>query len=319
MLIGEALPFLPRASEEEFKELFIGLRQSAKVSSAYLTLMILSTLLATTGLFQSSTPVIIGAMILAPLMAPIISFAMGVVRGERELLQESAATLLIGIATALAFSCLYTYLMPLSLLTPEMSSRLNPNILDLMVAIISGIAGAYAYAKAEVAKSLAGVAIAVALIPPLSVVGIGIGWGDTQIIYGSFLLFMTNLAGITLSAALTFLIMGFTPVKRATKGIMLTSLFLVIVTIPLIISFGKLVEQNRIFRELKSFEHLFYQSRAISISTISVDLSREMPVIYVKARSASVLKEEELKEIKSQISTLLGRPITLEILPEIEL
>lgn len=319
MLVGESMPFLPRASEEDFKELFVGLRQSAKVSSVYLTLMVLSTLLATTGLFQSSAPVIIGAMILAPLMAPIVSFAMGVVRGEKELLQESAATLLIGIVTALAFSCLYTYLMPLTLPTDEMSSRLNPNILDLMVAIISGVAGAYAYAKAEVAKSLAGVAIAVALIPPLSVVGIGIGWGDTQIIYGSFLLFMTNLAGITLSAALTFLIMGFTPVKRATKGIVLTSLFLLIVTIPLFVSFGKLVEQNRILRHLKAVETVNFEDRNISIRTISVDLSREMPVIYIKARSTSALKEEELQKIKLHISTLLSRPIILDVLPEIEL
>lgn len=130
-----------------------------------------------------------------------------------------------------------TNLMPLNLLTDEMSSRLTPNILDLMVAIISGIAGAYA--KTEVAKSLAGVAIAVVLIPPLSVVGIGIGWGNTQIMYGSFLLFATNLAGITLSAALTFFIMGFSPVKRATKGIVLTSLFLLIVTIPLLYRFTR--------------------------------------------------------------------------------
>ncbi len=319
MLVSAPVPFLPKADEEDFKELFVGLRQNAKVSSIFIILMVLSTLLATTGLFQSSAPVIIGAMVLAPLMTPIVSFSMGVVRGEKELLKESIKTLLIGIVTALVFSCLYTYLMPLSLLTEEMQSRLNPNVLDLMVAIFSGIAGAYAHAKSEVAKSLAGVAIAVALVPPLSVTGIGIGWWDSDVVYGSFLLFMTNLAGITLSASLTFLIMGFAPVKRATRGIVLSTLFLVIITIPLFISFFNVIEQNKILKQLKTVESLILEDRMITVRAISVDLSREVPLIYIKTRSSSALKEEELQKIKLHIDNVLQRPVVLEILSEIEL
>lgn len=319
LLISEPIPFLPRASEEDFKDLFIGLRESAKVSSVFIVLIVLSTLLSTTGLFQNSTPVIIGAMILAPLMAPIVSFAMGVVRSDRELLNESLKTLWIGIFTALAFSCLYTYLMPLHVITDEMRSRLNPNILDLMVAIVSGIAGAYAYAKSEVAKSLAGVAIAVALVPPLSVTGIGIGWWDREIIYGSFLLFLTNLAGITLFAALTFIIMGFAPVKRATKGIVLSTLFLLIVTVPLFVSFFKVIEQNKIFTQLQSVRELVLNGRTVEIQTLSVDLSREQPLVYIKTRSGSVLNEDELQKIKVHINTLLKEPVVLDVLSEIEL
>lgn len=318
MLVIEPIPFLPRAGEEDFKELFVGLRQGAGVSSAYIILMILSTLLSTTGLFQNSAPVIIGAMILAPLMAPIISFSMGVVRGDKELLKAGTATLVIGIATALLFSCLYTYFMPLSMLTDEMRGRLNPNILDLMVAIFSGIAGAYAHAKAEVAKSLAGVAIAVALVPPLSVAGIGIGWFDGEIVYSSFLLFLTNLAGITLAAALTFLMLGFSPVKRATRGIILTTLFLVIVTVPLLVSFSKVVEQNKIFRQLQSVERLVAEGRTISIRPLSVDLSKEVPVIYLETISASALRAEELQKIKEEVADAIGRPAVLNILSEIQ-
>ena len=319
MLVSEAIPFFPRATEEDFQELFVTLRQSASVSSIFIMLMILSTLLATTGLFQNSVPVIIGAMILAPLMSPIVSFAMGVVRGEKEMLTGSAITLLVGVVTALLFSCLFTYFMPLDLLTDEMRGRLNPNILDLMVAIVSGIAGAYAHAKSEIAKSLAGVAIAVALIPPLSVAGIGIGWWDMEIVYGSLLLFMTNLAGMTLAAALTFLILGFSPVKRATKGIVWTSLFLVAVTIPLFISFFQVIEQDKIFKQLKNAERLVFDGKTITIRTISVDLSREVPVIYIKARSNSALQEEELQKIKLHINTVLERPVVVDVLSEIEL
>ena len=319
MLASAPVPFFPKADEEDFKELFVGLRQSARVSSVYVILMILSTLLATTGLFQNSAPVIIGAMILAPLMAPIVSFSMGVVRGEKELLTEGAMTLMLGVLTALLFSCLFTYVMPLNLLTDEMRSRLNPNVLDLVVAILSGVAGAYAHAKSEIAKSLAGVAIAVALVPPLSVAGIGIGWWDSDVVYGSFLLFLTNLAGMTLAAALTFLLLGFAPVKRATRGIVWTSVFLAIVTVPLFVAFFKVIEQNEIVKQLKSVEHLTVDGREIAIRTISVDLSREVPVIYIQARSNASLHEEELQKIKQHINQVLKRPVVLDVLSEIEL
>ncbi len=319
MLVSEAIPFLPRAAEDDFQELFVTLRQSGSVTSIFIMLMILSTLLATTGLFQNSVPVIIGAMILAPLMSPIVSFAMGVVRGEKELLTGSAITLLVGVVTALLFSCLFTWLMPLNILTDEMKGRLNPNILDLMVAIVSGVAGAYAHAKSEIAKSLAGVAIAVALIPPLSVTGIGIGWWDIDIVYGSFLLFMTNLAGMTLAAALTFLILGFAPVKRATRGIVWTSLVLVAVTIPLIISFSKVVEQNKILKQLKNSESLVFDDKTISIQTTSVDLSRNVPVVYIRARSSSALQDAQLQKIRLHINKVLGKPVVVDIQGEIEL
>jgi len=319
VLVSEPLPFLPKADEEDFKELFISLRQSAKFSSVFIVLMVLSTLLATTGLFQSSAPVIIGAMILAPLMAPIISFAMGVLRGEKELLKESSTTLFLGIVTALLFSCLYTYMMPLNVLTDEMQSRLNPNVLDLMVAIISGVAGAYANAKSEVAKSLAGVAIAVALVPPLSVTGIGIGWGNWEVVYGSFLLFMTNLAGITLAASLTFLVLGFSPVKRAGKGIVFTTMFLVLITIPLFFSFYKVIEQNKIFMQLKTLDHVLLADQKVGLRTLSVDLSKETPVVYIETRSTLLLTNSQLKSIKQKVDEVLNRPVVVNILSEIEL
>ncbi len=319
ILLNEPVPFFPRADEDDFKELFVSLRQSSKLTSIYIMLMILSTLLATTGLFQSSAPVIIGAMILAPLMSPIISFSMGVLRGEKELLQESTTTFLIGIITALLFSCLFTYLMPLNVLTDEMRSRLNPNILDLMVAIISGVAGAYAYAKSEVAKSLAGVAIAVALVPPLSVMGIGIGWWDSAVVYGSFLLFMTNLAGITLSAALTFFFLGFSPIHRAKKGIVFTSIFLIIVSIPLVFSFFKVIEQNKIFTQLKEAEYVSVGGQKVRIQALSVDLSKERPVVYLATISTRVLDDGQILEIKRHVDKILQKEVVVNILSETEL
>jgi len=311
-LLSETIPLFKRAEEDDFKDLFLSLRESSKFSSIFIVLMVLSTLLATTGLFQNSAPVIIGAMILAPLMGPIVSLSMGVVRAENQLITNSVKTLAYGIVTALFFSCIYTYSMPLSELTPEMRGRLNPNVLDLMVAIISGIAGAYANSKSEVAKSLAGVAIAVALIPPLSVTGIGIGWGNMDIIYGSFLLFITNLVGITLSASLTFLVLGYAPLRRAKKGLVYTSIILVLVTIPLIISFTKLIKQNSILGKLNNKTYII-NNKKIDIAVLEVDLSSKIPLLFIKTRSDTLLSKEDLESLKKNISEHIDDKVTLNV------
>lgn len=310
-LIGGTLPFFKRADEEDFKELFISLRSSAKFSFVFLTLMILSTLLATTGLFANSAPVIIGAMILAPLMSPIVSLSMGVVRADRLLFVQSIRTLAIGIFMALVFSCLFTLLIPLQEITPEMQGRLNPNLLDLMVAIFSGIAGAYANSKEEVTKSLAGVAIAVALIPPLSVTGIGIGLGNMEVIYGSFLLFTTNLVGITLSAALTFTVLGYAPVKRAQKGLLYTSILMLLITIPLGFSFSHIVEINRYSKMIQQDKQIRIDNKQITLRIISLDTKNDKVYIELEVVSNEFLTHVELEKIKSLLEDKLKRKVVL--------
>ncbi|MEA3383678.1 MAG: TIGR00341 family protein, partial [Campylobacterota bacterium] len=307
-LLTESVPLFKKANEDDFKELFLSLRDSSKLSSIFIVLMVLSTLLATTGLFQSSAPVIIGAMILAPLMSPIVSLSMGIVRGENSLINNSTKTLFYGIVTALIFSCIFTYMMPLSVLTDEMRGRLNPNLLDLMVAVISGIAGAYANSKSEVAKSLAGVAIAVALVPPLSVTGIGIGWMDWNIIYGSFLLFITNLVGITLSAALTFIVLGYAPIHRAKKGIVYTTVLLVIITIPLLISFSKVIKQNNILNQIQNQTYII-NNKKIDVNILEVDLSSSKPLIFIQTQSEDILEKDDFEILKNNISNKISEEV----------
>lgn len=312
LLLRESVPLFKKAMEDDFKELFLALKESAKPSTMFIVLMVLSTLLATTGLFQNSAPVIIGAMILAPLMSPIISLSMGVVRGDVSFISMSLKTLIFGIFTALVFSTIYTYFMPLNMLTDEMRGRLNPNILDLMVAIISGIAGAYASAKSEIAKSLAGVAIAVALIPPLSVAGIGLGWGDLDVSYGAFLLFCTNLVGITLAASVTFMILGYAPISRAKKGIIYTSVILAIVTIPLAIAFSKAITQNKIIAKLNNYTFT-QNSKTITIMIGHVDLSKKVTEIFLQTNSNDILDKKDLKLLRADIQKVLKQNVILNI------
>ena len=313
MLLDGELPLFRKADDEQFKDLFTGLRSSAKFSAVFLTLMVLSTLLATTGLFADSSPVIIGAMILAPLMSPIVSLSMGVIRADSMLLTQSLKTLFIGIVMALIFSSIFTFFMPLQEITPQMQARLNPNLLDLLVAIFSGFAGAYATSKEEIAKSLAGVSIAVALVPPLSVTGIGIGLGNFDMIYGSFLLFTTNLVGITLSGALTFIILGYAPVKRAKKGILYTSVLMVLITIPLFASFMHIVEVNRYTAILKPLKTVVIANKELTLKILSLDTQEEKIVLQLEVISNGSLTHLELEKLKIILEEKLHKQILLDV------
>ena len=317
ILIGGKLPLFKKATDDDFKDLLLNLRDSAKFSYTYLTLMILSTLLATTGLFANSAPVIIGAMILATLMDPIISLSMGVVRADKFLMIQSARSLIIGIFMALLFSCVYTLFIPLEQITAEMQGRLNPNLLDLMVAVFSGIAGAYANSKEEVAKSLAGVAIAVALVPPLSVTGIGLGLGNIDVIYGSFLLFVTNLVGITLSAALTFIVLGFAPIKRAKKGILYTSILMVIIAIPLFLSFMDVVHKYDYFNKLNSFKSVALNGHDIELHIKKVQNKNDEIIVNLDVISSKPLILDDYNIIKEKLQKVVDKKLVLEITPVI--
>jgi uncharacterized hydrophobic protein (TIGR00271 family) len=315
ILIKDKLPLFKKASDDDFKDLLTALKDNARFSYTYLILMILSTLLATTGLFANSAPVIIGAMILAPLMAPIISLSMGVIRTDKFLLFKSINTLMIGIFMALLFSSIYTLFIPLEQITPEMQGRLHPNLLDLLVAIFSGIAGAYATSKEEVAKSLAGVAIAVALVPPLSVTGIGIGLGNFDVIYGSFLLFITNLVGITLSASLTFIVLGFAPVTKAKKGVFYTSIIMALVSIPLFLSFMKVVDRYKYFDELNSVKSISIHQENVDLNIKTIENKKDNILVNIEVVSTKPLSLIDYKIIKDRLQEKINKTIVLKVTP----
>ncbi|WP_427981385.1 TIGR00341 family protein [Agarivorans sp.] len=305
-LAEKPLPWIAHAATEEFKELYQLLRDNARITPAFITLMILSTLLATIGLYASSAPVIIGAMILAPLMAPIISLSMALTRQDPSLTTASSFTLVVGLCVALVFATGASFIIPMELITPEIAARMSPNLLDLGVAIISGIAGAYAHARIDAAKSLAGVAIAVALVPPLAVTGIGLGWLDLSVARGAFLLFLTNLAGIVFSAAVCFLALGFAPFTRAKKGLAMALVAVTLVSVPLFFSFSRLSEEAKIVQRLqgKTFNQILLrtvQARGV-----------EPLVLRVQLLSEDALTNRQLDELKQNIEQQLGRSVTLE-------
>jgi uncharacterized hydrophobic protein (TIGR00271 family) len=313
-LIKRKLPLFNHASEEDYRELFVALRDNATASSAFQVLMVLSVLLALTGLYANSAPVIIGAMVLAPLMSPVVSLAMGLARTESSLIQSSLRTLAIGVAWGLACGIVLAWIMPLEIPTSEMRVRMSPTLLDLLVAVVSGIAGAYAHAKENIAKGLAGVAIAVALVPPLSVAGIGLGWADWNMAGGALLLLITNLVGIALAGSATFLVLGFAPFKRARAGLGVTLAIMLVISAPLYIAFSHLVEKDHIVEQIRAqvpAGQVDLSGLTVSVTSIQVTLG-DPHLVRVVLSSPERLDADRVDELKNLISERIGQPILLE-------
>ena len=312
-LIRRKLPLLPKATAEEFKKLFTVLRENAELTSAFVIMMILSTLIATFGLFGDSSPVIIGAMILAPIISPIVSFSMGMVRYDTKMLKTGIISILFGTLVSLFFAAIITILIPMKVHTSVIDARLSPNLLDLGIAVVSGIAAAYAHAKEGIAKSLAGVAIAVALVPPLAVAGIGIGWWDWEVFSGAFLLYLTNLAGIILFSGFTFLILGFAPFKRAKIGLIYGLLIILLVAVPLSFSFNRIKQEALITSQLEGAT-----INGVILRNVKVKFGKTLK-ISIKMVAPEPLDKAKMKNIKQEIENRIDKTVVLEISYAVEI
>lgn len=310
--VNRKVPFFTYASEERFKDLFIALRDDAHLNTTYVVLMILSTVLATVGLFLNSASVVIGAMLLAPLMAPIISLAMSLLRFERKLFKQSLWKIFVGILLALGTALLLTSISPYQPMTGEMQGRLHPTVLDLIVAIAAGIAGAYTKSHKEIMQSLAGVAIAVALVPPLAVAGIGLGRFDLEFFGLAFLLFSTNLIGIILAATFTFRVLGYSPVVRDKRGVMTITAFLLLICIPLSLSFYRITERTHLEESWK-VERFLVNGKYLIVQEANLQEFKDNDLLFVELHARELLTRYDLSEFRRKVKQNFGRDLIIRV------
>ena len=188
----------------------------------YVALAILSSSIAALGLMNDSDAVVIGAMLIAPLMTPIMAFAAAIVQVWNRRAVASISIVTLGAALCIAMGWIMTQLIPrigpTSPLPDGVLARTAPNLADLGIAILAGAGGAYVTVRSEASSALPGVGIAVALVPPLAAVGITLVAERDDLAAGAFLLFLTNFAAITLAAGLTFALTGFLPPPERVRG-----------------------------------------------------------------------------------------------------
>ncbi len=201
---------LPQLQRDERLALFDEIESKSRWSFDFAALMGMATLIAGMGLLVNSGAVVIGAMLVAPLMMPLIGSGLALVQGNWPLCQRAVGAVVRGFILALVLGFgmgLLARFLQLGV-TAQLEMRGNPNVLDLGVALVSGIAASYCVARPKLSGALAGVAIAAALVPPIATVGICSALGATSIARGAALLFGTNVVAVVLGAGINFYLAG---------------------------------------------------------------------------------------------------------------
>ncbi len=318
MIVTLIFSWLPSLEATERIDLFDRLQVGARWNVDFIMMICLSTAIASLGLMQNSTAVVIGAMVVAPLMTPLIGAGLALVQGNTLFFRDSIKAMGFGIGAALLISLFLGFIIPIEELTPELLARGAPTIIDLGVAFLSGAAAAYAVARPSLLGALAGVAIAAALVPPLATVGIAIAKGVWGISEGAAILFATNLVAIILGAAFIYRRLGIQG-SRLGKGLPLwgrrTLLFLSLLAVILTAPLGyKLANQLRegqtrpytlplsqsVRKAIIERVHQEYGVTFISASRFGIKYNIDVTIILSSAKPVSVNLVSDLKRLVNE-------------------
>ncbi|VVS97796.1 Uncharacterized hydrophobic domain-containing protein [Sphingomonas sp. EC-HK361] len=243
-------------------------------SGRYLFMIAMSAGIAILGLLLSSPAVVIGAMLISPLMGPIIGLGFAVATVDSRQIRRALAALVAGSLIAVLFCAAIVLVSPLQNVTSELAARTRPNLFDLAVALFSALAGSYATIRGR-AGTIVGVAIATALMPPLATVGFGLATWNGTVFFGALLLFVTNFVTIALAAAVMARLYGFgqslSPNQTAVQLIVVIATFAAL-AVPLGVALRKIAWEGLAGRQARSAVADVFDGKA-RISQIDIDFN----------------------------------------------
>ena len=288
-------------------------REEAAMSARYLFMLAMSAGIAILGLLLSSPAVVIGAMLLSPLMGPIMGLGFALATGDFHWMRQAARSLAVGTLLSILLCALIVVLSPLQNVTPEIASRTQPNLFDLGVALFSALAGAYAMIRGR-EGTIVGVAIATALMPPLAVVGFGLATVNWTVFSGSLLLFFTNLMTIALTAAIMARLYGFSTRLSEKQTNLQTALIViafVALAIPLGLSLVDLARNANATRQINGAVLEPFDDRA-RLSQIDVELNSEPAIISAVVLTPQLLPDATAA-VQRRVERILGRPANVNV------
>lgn len=285
----------------------------------------LSTSIATLGLLTDSPAVIIGAMLVAPLMSPILAIGLASVIGDSRILKDAISALLRGALLAIALSFLLSVIninlpiLYLQQMPEEVLSRTHPSPIDLMIALAGGFAAAYALTRENLSAALPGVAIATALMPPLCTIGIGLAFNNMEIAGGATLLFITNAVTIAFAAGLVFFLRGFGSrrirrEKRLPQSLFLSAGLMTLLLIPLTFYSFRFFEEASYNRQIREI----ITDRVTSINgseldEMSLQRSAEGLEIVLTIRTNRLLRYDQVVALQESLVNELNQPVSLKV------
>ncbi len=287
----------------------------------FFVLLFLSTIIATAGILGDSTATVIGAMIVAPLMTPIMATAAALIMGNMSRAIQSLLLVTIGMMLVIFLSWLWGTFHP-GVISFEGNSqivgRISPRLIDLIAALASGAAGAFCLSRDDIADSLPGVAIAISLVPPLCVVGISASAGERDAAWGALLLFVTNFLSILLAGGSVLALLGLNKAAMIeVHGTARRNAFIAIAIAILVVAIPLTVTGQKVAREART-EVLSRRAAAVWVADTDYDV-RQIRVIgddvYIAVLGNGA--QRPFAELVTAVQQSVGRPVivTLETVP----
>jgi uncharacterized hydrophobic protein (TIGR00271 family) len=273
-------------------------------------------MIATFGLISNSTAVIIGAMLVAPLMLPLRALAFSALEGDFPLFKKAILSLIGATVLSLFLSWLTGTIIGLPEYGSELLARTQPNLVDLAIALSAGGISAFAKVRKGISDALAGTAIAVALMPPLCVVGLSLSQGMLEYAQGSFLLYLTNLLGITLACMIIFIMAGYTEISHALGWTLGLTALLVL---PLGISFARLVIQTQLQQTLRNTllnKTVTLGQRPITLTNIKMNWNTNPPLATLNVQTQEEITPRQVRLVQEFISRDMRRSFQLQFIVE---
>lgn len=289
--------------------------EDSQLTWPYLTLVVSSCLIASFGLLANSVAVIIGAMLVAPLMLPIRGAAFGMLEANRGLIPHSLVSLLVGTGLALVIATTLAYLSGVAAYGTEVIGRSHPTLLDLGVAITAGALAAVAAVETRLSSAVAGVAIAVALMPPLCAVGLWLAQANWAMALGALLLYATNLFGITLACMVAFVALGYVPLSQANRPLAVTLIFTALLVLPLGATTLQLLRQNQLEASLRTAlldRTLTFQR--LKLVEMEVNWLSTPAEVVLTVRTADPVTPRQVGLLEDFLKRELGRQFKLHFL-----
>lgn len=202
---------VPQLEKESRVKLVDRLQEGSSFNFDFASLIALSTVIASLGLLDDSAAVVIGAMLVAPLMTPLVGMGFALIQANERLMRTAFQAVVLGFAVAFLIGAalgLWVNIFTSMPTSGEMGKRDFPGLIDFFVALFSGVAGAYAMSRPNLLSALPGVAIAAALVPPIGTAGMALTMGNFELGGGALMLFFTNIVAIVLGTAMTFWAVG---------------------------------------------------------------------------------------------------------------
>lgn len=311
---------LPSLEREDQLVVYQRLRRGARPNINYFVLITLSAIIATLGLLLNSPAVIIGAMLVAPLMTPIVATSIGISFGDGRTLRLAIESTLQGVLVAIFIAILITIIAPVRSLNSEILARTQPTLLDLGIALASGLAGAYAIARKEVGEALPGVAIAAALMPPICTIGIGIALPNVRVAGGATLLFITNLIAITLAAAIVFLLLGIRPPQERARqrtlqrGLTTSAISLAIVGLLLAYIFFRTTTRDQVnSRVTQVVETQTLDWENASLESLNVEQDRSQVTVTATIRTSRDVTQADIDALDTRLEEVLDTNVQVQL------